>query len=71
MDYLFLDESGNLGLKGTGFMVISILRFSSLKECQRLKNIVKKVLNRKFRKEIKRYEEIKFYSMSVDLRKLL
>ncbi|WP_157078735.1 hypothetical protein [Methanobrevibacter filiformis] len=60
-----------MGLKGTGFMVISILRFSSLKECQRLKNIVKKVLNRKFRKEIKRYEEIKFYSMSVDLRKLL
>jgi len=63
-EYLFLDESGNLGLSNTKFFIISILRLYSSKECLKIKNLRNNVLKKKFKKELASHNEIKFRLMS-------
>jgi len=55
---LFLDESGDLGLNGTNYFVISILEIEKT-EYKKLKNILKRLQKYKFKKQLKKENEIK------------
>jgi len=63
-EYLFLDESGNMGLDNTRFFIITILRLYSSDECLKLKNLRTSILKKKFRRELANHNEIKFRLMS-------
>ena len=64
---LSLDESGNIGSIENKFFIISILQLE-LNKCSKLKNI-RRILSKKFKKELKRNNEIKFYSQPHELTK--
>ncbi|MGL6298108.1 MAG: DUF3800 domain-containing protein [Methanobacteriaceae archaeon] len=68
MKYLFLDESGDLGVNGSDYFVISILKLESPKDCKKLDKKIQKIRNGKFKKELKNVNEIKAYSSSKLLR---
>ncbi|KZX17610.1 DUF3800 domain-containing protein [Methanobrevibacter filiformis] len=68
MEYLFLDESGDMGLNDNNYFIISILRFDSHDECCKLNKIRNKILKRRFRKEILTHNEIKFNAISHKLK---
>ncbi|MDR3062830.1 MAG: hypothetical protein LBU40_01660 [Methanobrevibacter sp.] len=70
MECLFLDESGNMGIKDTNFIIISILRFNSINDSNKLKKLRNKLLYTKFKKEILRHTEIKFHLTSNKFKKL-
>jgi len=55
---LFLDESGDLGLNGTNYFVISILEIEKT-EYKKLENILKRLQKYKFKKQLKKENEIK------------
>jgi len=63
-EYLFLDESGNIGLDNTKFFIITVLRLCSKEECLKLRNLRTRILKKKFRRELHKHNEIKFRSMS-------
>lgn len=69
MEYLFLDESGNLNKNGTDYFVIAIFKANSNKNRKKIKNIISHVRKRKFKKELKNKKEVKFYNASESLRK--
>ena len=64
---LSLDESGNIKSKKNMFFVISILELK-FNESIKLKKI-KNTLNKNYKKELRRNNEIKFYSQSENLTK--
>jgi len=53
---MYIDESGDLGLKGSKYLVLSALMIDNPKE---LKRIVKNMRRNKFKKELKKAIEIK------------
>lgn len=58
---MFLDESGDLGSKGSSFFVIAGL---GVDDPKRLKRIISNMRRNKFKKELKIANEIKFHSSS-------
>lgn len=56
MRYMFLDESGDLGLKGSNYLVIAAL---VVKKPKRLDKIIKNMRRNKFKKELKKAQEIR------------
>ena len=64
---LSLDESRNIGSRKNKFFIISILQLES-NECFKLGKI-RDMLNKKFKKELQRNNEIKFYSQTNKLTK--
>ncbi|MCL2688129.1 MAG: DUF3800 domain-containing protein [Methanobrevibacter sp.] len=67
-EYLFLDESGNLGLDNTKFFIITILRLYSSEECLKFKSLRTRILKKKFKRELANHNEIKFKQMSNDFK---
>ncbi|MGL6299047.1 MAG: DUF3800 domain-containing protein [Methanobacteriaceae archaeon] len=56
-----MDESGDLGSKGSKYFVMTILKIESLEDCKKLKNIIKKMRRHKFKKKMKSLTEVKAY----------
>ena len=65
---MFLDESGDLGRKGSEYFVIATLVVDSPK---RLDRIIKNMRRNKFKKELKKANEIKANSSSEALRRYM
>ena len=65
---MFLDESGDLGLKGSNYFVIATLVVENPKHLDR---IIKNMRRNKFKKELKKANEIKTNSSSEGLRKYM
>lgn len=63
---LFLDESGDMGIKGSDFFIITILAIKS-NNLRKLTHIDNRVRRNKFKKELKRKKEIKGSTSSEDL----
>ncbi len=61
MEYMFLDESGDLGLKGSKYFVVAAL---TVENQNKLDRIIKNMRRNKFKKELKKSQEIKFQSSS-------
>jgi len=59
MKYLFLDESGDLGYRGSRYFIISILCIENEKELKEVYKLNKSIRRNKFRKELKNFKEIK------------
>jgi hypothetical protein len=60
--YIYIDESGDMGLKGSNYFIISaIIVFD--KEIEILKKVVKKARANKFHKLLKNKNEIKSYQL--------
>ena len=57
IDWMFLDESGDLGLKGSNYFVITIIGISDI-EYKKLKKTLKK-LRRSIQKDLKKTNELK------------
>lgn len=68
LKYLFIDESGDLGLPGSKYLVISCL---AVDDQTRLGRIIKNARRYKFRKELKKACEIKANKSSPELKKHL
>ncbi len=64
LKYLYIDESGDLGLKGSRYMVISSLLVDNPKELER---IIKNMRRYKFKKELKKAIEIKANKSSKEI----
>jgi len=62
---IYLDESGDMGLNGSLYFIISIIIIK--KDYKKLKYIIKRSKRFKFKK-IKNMKEIKFYHLSKELR---
>ncbi|MBT3464974.1 DUF3800 domain-containing protein [archaeon] len=56
LKYLYIDESGDLGLKGSKFLIISCI---VTKSPAKLDRIIKNMRRNKFRKQLKKAQEIK------------
>lgn len=65
--YIFGDESGDLGVRGSQYFILSLLIFSNENEYKKLKYLFKKVRRHKFRKILKNQKEIKGYKSPDDL----
>jgi len=61
LKYMFLDESGDPGIRGSDYLIIAALLVDDAK---RLKKIIKNMRRNKFRKELKNASEIKANSSS-------
>ena len=68
---LYLDESGDLGLNGSEYFIISILIINNEIDNKKLKKIFKKMRKYKFKKELKVHKEIKSNKSSEKLKKFL
>ncbi|MDD2666451.1 MAG: DUF3800 domain-containing protein [Methanocellales archaeon] len=66
MCFIFIDESGDLGMKGSNYMVIAAL---FVKDYRPLDRIIKNMRRYKFRKELKNVCEIKTNKSSDAVRK--
>ncbi|KZX11628.1 DUF3800 domain-containing protein [Methanobrevibacter filiformis] len=64
--YLFLDESGDLGLDSEYF-VISILMINS-EDLKKLENIIKKARKNKLKRKLKNINELKFYKLPPEIK---
>ncbi|KZX11429.1 DUF3800 domain-containing protein [Methanobrevibacter filiformis] len=64
MKYLFIDESGDLGIKGSKYIVISAILVENTNELNR---IIKNMRRNKFKKELKNINEIKGYACSSEI----
>lgn len=62
--YMYIDESGDLGLNGSNYMTIAALLVTEPKELDR---IIKSLRRNKFRKELKKAIEIKANKSSAQL----
>ena len=65
---LFVDESGNLGIKSSRYFVITILIVTSYNELRKLEKSVYKYRKNKFKKELKEKKEIKAHKSSKKLK---
>ena len=65
--YLYIDESGDLGFneKSSKFIIISALVVDNARELDR---IIKNMRRNKFRKELRKLEEIKAYKLHNKIR---
>jgi hypothetical protein len=63
MDYLFIDESGNLGKQTNHFIISGILIKNDFKA---LENVIKKT-RRNYKEDIKRANELKAYNNSEEI----
>ena len=68
---LYQDESGDLGLKGSEYFIISMLIINSEEKGLKLKKIFKKMRKYKFKKELKIHKEIKSNKSSRELKIIL
>jgi len=57
MDYLFIDESGDINLNGSKYLIIAGLFIK--KEYKSLDNIIKKMRQNKFSKQLNNINELK------------
>ncbi|MCL2687461.1 MAG: DUF3800 domain-containing protein [Methanobrevibacter sp.] len=64
---IFGDESGDLGLKGSHYFILSSVIFSDENEYKKLKYLLKNVRRHKFHKILKTQKEIKGYKSSDEL----
>jgi len=64
---IFGDESGDLGIKGSNYFILSLIIFSNKNEYKKLKYLLKKVRRHKFHKILKTQREIKGYKSSDEL----
>jgi hypothetical protein len=64
LKYVYIDESGDLGQKGSKYMVLAALLVDNPAPLDR---IIKNMRRNKFRKEIKKAEEIKANNSSVEI----
>lgn len=71
--YIYIDESGNLGLKNKedNFFIISAIKISDEQTHLKLLRIIKKIRQRKLKKKLKETSEIKFTNSSEEIRKLI
>ena len=63
--FIFIDESGDLGLKGSDYLVLAALL---VEDCRPLDRIIKNMRRNKFRKELRNAMEIKANKSSDALR---
>ena len=56
LNYLYIDESGDLGISGSKYMIISCLLVNNFSEMDR---IIKNMRRNKFKRELKKASEIK------------
>ncbi|MGL6298429.1 MAG: DUF3800 domain-containing protein [Methanobacteriaceae archaeon] len=68
MIQMFLDESGDLGIKGSKYFVLTIIKFESDKEYKKLVNVANRMKKGKFKKEMKNKKEIKAYTSTTDMK---
>ncbi len=69
-NYIFIDESGNLGIKSTKrYFVVSALKFTSCVELKKSSGIIKKIRQSKLKKKQKKDGEIKFFNSKFEIRK--
>jgi len=61
---IFMDESGDLGLNGSNYFILSFLIFENEDDYNKLKYIFKKARRHKFNKYLKNKREIKGYRSS-------
>lgn len=64
MNYLYIDESGDLGLRGSNYLVIVALQIDDFKPLDR---ILKNMRRNKFKKELSKSNEIKANKSSVEI----
>lgn len=62
--FVFVDESGDLGLRGSKYMVLAAL---TVQDCACLDRIIKNMRRNKFKKELKKASEIKANSSSEEI----
>ncbi|WP_459202077.1 DUF3800 domain-containing protein [Methanococcus sp. CF] len=65
---MYIDESGDLGLKGSNYMVLSAL---VVRDPENLNRIIKNMRRNKFKKELSGVNEIKAYNSSPELKKYM
>ena len=65
--FIFGDESGDLGLNGSHYFILSLIKFSNENEYKKLKYLLKKVRRHKFHKILKTQKEIKGYKSCDEL----
>ncbi len=70
MTYLnvFIDESGDLGARGSRHLILSCL---IVNDDTKLRRIIKNMRRNKFKKELRKAHEIKANNSSEDLRKYM
>lgn len=68
---LYLDESGDLGLNGSDYFIVSILILNTEKDDVKLKKTFKRIRKHKFRRELRIQKEIKSNKSSEILKKYL
>lgn len=66
MRYSFIDESGDLGLKGSRYFIISAV---STDNPDKLRRIIKRVRQRKLKKQLREVNEIKGNNSTPEIRK--
>ncbi len=61
MNYIYIDESGNLGFskKGSKYFVISAIVINDEETQKKFKRIPKKIRQRKLKKSLKKQSELK------------
>ncbi len=64
LNYIYIDESGDLGLKGSKYLVISALIISAPAKLDR---IIKNMRRNKFKKELRKAQEIKANKSSKEI----
>ena len=70
--YIFIDESGNLGMNSKEhYFVLSALKIPSDEESNKSKRILKKIRYRKLKKKLKQSPELKFSNTSKDIRVMI
>jgi hypothetical protein len=67
----FLDESGDLGLNGSDYFILTVIIIKNRNEYILLKKLFKKIKKYKFKKELKIHNEIKSNKVSDNLKKYL
>ena len=69
-NYIFIDESGSIGIKSPDkYFIVSALVFTSSKELEKSKRIIKRVRQTKLKKKGKKDGEVKFSNSNKDIRK--
>jgi hypothetical protein len=66
--YMYIDESGDLGMRGSKYMVLSALMVDDPKKLNR---IIKNIRRNKFKKQLKKASEIKANKSSDELRRYM
>lgn len=64
----FCDESGDLGINGSKYFVITVLEVKSQKDYKKVENIISRSRKNKFKNELRYHDEIKAYKSSKKLK---